>query len=77
MLTTIQLHEDVKNELASLKQESETYEEVIKRLIEESDMRKRSNRELLIEGCKVMAEESLKICKEFDAIEPKWPEWKE
>jgi len=30
---------------------------------------KREQKQLLIEGCKAMAEESLKITKEFEAIE--------
>ena len=38
----------------------------------------RKQRELLIEGCKEMAEESLKIAKEFDAIEEDFDwEWKD
>lgn len=77
MITTIQLHSTTKAALASLIKENETYEEVIKRLISVSEMRKQHTEKLLIESCKVMAEDSLKICKEFDAIEPAWPEWKE
>ena len=77
-ITTIQLQEQVKNELERLKVEPrETYEDVIKRLIKEREIQKRKQRELLIEGCKVMAEESLKICKEWEVAEPEWPEWKE
>lgn len=38
---------------------------------------KRMQEELLIEGCKVMAEESLKIAREFEAIEEDFDwEWK-
>ncbi len=39
---------------------------------------RREREELLIEGCKVMAEENLKITKEFEAIEDidNW-EWNE
>ncbi len=33
------------------------------------EKQKREQKELLIEGCKEMAEESLKITKEFEAIE--------
>ncbi len=66
MVTTIQLQESVKSQLEKLKAEpKETYEEVIKRLIREQEIRKRKQRELLIEGYKEMAEESLKICEEF------------
>ena len=37
----------------------------------------KKTRELLIEGCKEMAEENLKICKEWEAIDAEmdW-EWK-
>lgn len=66
MVTTIQLQEKVKNELERLKTEPrETYEDVIRRLIREVETQKRKQRELLIEGYKDMAEESLKICEEF------------
>ena len=41
-------------------------------------MKKKKQRELLIEGCKEMAEESIKITKEFEAIEEDFDwEWKE
>jgi hypothetical protein len=30
----------------------------------------------LKEGCKEMAEDSLKMCKDWRAAEPEWPEWK-
>lgn len=78
MVTTIQLQEPVKAELEKLKCEpKETYEDVIKRLIREREIQKRKNRELLIEGCKEMAEDSRKICKEWEVADPDWPEWKE
>ncbi len=69
MVTTIQLNEKVKNALDRLKTNKETYEEVILNLLTISEKCKREKEELLIEGCKVMAEESLKITKEFEAIE--------
>lgn len=69
-ITTIQLHSNVKKELDGLKQKSsETYEEVIVRLVKEKEEKKRRDNALLIDGCKAMAEESLKITKEFEAIE--------
>lgn len=65
MATTIQVHEGVRAELASLKEDSETYEDVIKRIMRENEKWRRENKALLIEGYKAMAEESLKICEEF------------
>jgi predicted CopG family antitoxin len=77
MITTIQLNENVKNELDRIKTGKETYEEVIISLMKISEKCKREQEQLLIEGCKVMAEENLKITKEFEAIEDleDW-EWK-
>jgi predicted CopG family antitoxin len=69
MVTTIQLNEGVKQQLDFLKTNKETYEEVILSLIKLAENTRRKNKELLIEGCKVMAEENLKIAKEFEAIE--------
>ena len=69
MVTTIQLNENVKNALDRLKSNKETYEEVILNLMQIAEKCKREQEELLIEGCKVMAEESLKIAREFEAIE--------
>ncbi len=69
MVTTIQLNENVKNALDKLKINKETYEEVILNLMKTTEKCKREQEQLLIEGCKVMAEESLKIAKEFEAIE--------
>jgi len=69
MVTTIQLNENVKNALDRLKTSKETYEEVILNLLKFVDMQKRKRKELLIEGCRAMAEENLKITKEFEAIE--------
>lgn len=69
MVTTIQLNENVKNALDRLKSDKETYEEVILSLMKIAEACKREQRELLIEGCKVMAEENLKITREFEAIE--------
>lgn len=69
MITTIQLNEKVKNALDKLKTNKETYEEVIINLMKIAEKHKREQEHLLIEGCKVMAKESLKIAKEFEAIE--------
>jgi hypothetical protein len=69
MITTIQLNENVKNALDRLKENKETYEEVILNLMKIAEKCKREQKQLLIEGYKEMAEESLKINKEFEAIE--------
>jgi len=69
MVTTIQLNEDVKRALDRLKSDKETYEQVILKLMKVAEKCKREQEQLLIEGCKVMAEENLKITKEFEAIE--------
>ncbi len=69
MVTTIQINENVKNILDRLKTNKETYEAVILNLIQIAEVHKKEQEQLLIEGCKEMAEESLKIAKEFEAIE--------
>ena len=69
MVTTIQLNEDVKRILDKLKIGRETYEEVIVKMMTDLEKQKREQEQLLIEGCKEMAGENLKITKEFEAIE--------
>ena len=66
MVTTIQLNENVKKILDRLKINKETYEEVILNLMEIAEKYKREQEQLLIEGCKEMAEENLKIAKEWE-----------
>ena len=68
MVTSIQLNEDVKKALDRMKSNKETYEQAILNLMKIAEKYKREQEELLIEGCKVMAKESLKITKEFEAI---------
>ena len=77
MVTTIQLNENVKSALDRLKTNKETYEEIILKLMRAAEEQKRRQRRLLIEGYKEMAEESLKICKEWEAADAEldW-EWK-
>lgn len=76
MITTIQLSEQTKNSLNKMKLDRETYESLIIRMIQLLENKKRKQKEFLIEGCKVMAEENLAITKEFESIEnlDKW-EW--
>jgi len=78
MITSIQLNENVKKALGRMKDEKESYEKVILNLMKIAEAYKRKQEHLLIEGCKAMAEENLKITKEFEAIEDleKW-EWDE
>ena len=72
MITTIQIHEKVKKELDKIKEEKESYEEVILKLMEKVEMEKRKNKELLIEGYKEMAEDSLKINEEWSNADVDW-----
>jgi len=78
MVTTIQLNEDVKKALDRIKAKKETYEDVIVNLMKIAEENKRKQTKLLIEGCKEMAEESLKITKGFEITdaEVEW-EWNE
>ena len=63
MVTTIQLNENVKKALDRIKSNKETYEDVIVNLMQIVEESKRKQEQLLIEGYKEMAEESLKIAK--------------
>jgi len=78
MVTTIQLNENVKNALDRLKSNKETYEDLIVRMMNQIDEQKREHVKLMIEGAKETAEESLKITKEFEAVEEDFDwEWKD
>ena len=66
MVTSIQLNENVKNALDRMKSNKETYEEVILNLMKTAEKCKREQEQLLIEGYKEMAEDSLKIAKEWE-----------
>ena len=48
---------------------NKSFEDVIVRMMRQVEEQRRKQEELLIEGYKEMAEESLKITKEFEAIE--------
>lgn len=79
MITTIQLNNSVKNTLNNFKETGrQTYEDVIINLISIAEQQKILNQELLIEGYKEMAEDSLRICKEWEAVDSEldW-EWDE
>ena len=66
MVTTIQLNENVKNALDRMKSNKETYEEVILNLMKIAEKNKREQEQLLIEGCKEMYDDMLKITKEWE-----------
>jgi thiamine monophosphate synthase len=66
MVTTIQLNESTKNSLLQLREKKETYEEIILNLIKLTELQKRKQEELLIEECKEMYDENLKIAKEWE-----------
>lgn len=69
MVTTIQLNENVKKELDRLKMNKFTYEQVILNLLKTAEECKRNQEELLIEGCKEMADDMIKICKEWEGVD--------
>jgi predicted CopG family antitoxin len=69
MITTIQLDESVKRALDRLKENKETYEQVIVNLIRLVEEQRKKQEELLIEGCKVMYQDMLDINKEWEAVD--------
>ncbi len=67
IITTIQLRENVKMALESLKEKpGQSYEDVIVKLIDEKKMKKEELEKLLIEQCKEMYEEDIKVAKEWE-----------
>jgi len=66
MVTSIQLNENVKNALDRMKSNKETYEEIILNLMKIAEKCKREQEQLLIEGCKEMYDDMLKISKEWE-----------
>jgi len=76
MITTIQLNKEVKLKLEKLKEsKKETYEQTILKLINSKEESKRKKEELIIEGCKEMAKDNLKITKEWEHVDTKDWEW--
>lgn len=69
MVTTIQLNEDVKKALDRIKTNKETYEEVIVNLMNIAEKCKREQEQLLIEGCKEMYEDMIRINKEWEVVD--------
>lgn len=71
MIKTIQLRENVKNQLGRLKTNKETYDGLILNLIKISEQCKRKQKVLLIEECKEMAKYNLIITKEWESTDDK------
>lgn len=70
MITSIQIRQNVKNELKRLKEKNnESYEDIIVKLIRLSEQQKRKKEDLMIEGCKIMAEDSLRLTKEWESTD--------
>ena len=79
MVTTIQVSDKLKDTLSLMKESSsQSYEQVILQIIRTLEEQKRKHVDLMIEGAKETAEESLKITREFEAIEEDFDwEWKD
>ena len=69
MITTIQIHKTIKDELDLFRKDNETYEDILVRFIKAERNLRRMNKKLLIEGCKEMAEDSLRITKEWESTD--------
>jgi hypothetical protein len=70
MVSTIQLHENVKKEPNRMKRKAnESYEDIIVRLIRLVESQKREREELMVEGCKEMAEDNLRIVREWEILD--------
>jgi predicted CopG family antitoxin len=69
-ITTIQIRENVKKSLENLKERAnESYEEVIVKILREKEKNKKELEKLLIEGCKEMAQDMIRINKEWEGID--------
>jgi len=70
MVTTIQINHDVKDALNRMKATGkETYEQVILQMIRIIEKQKREQEGLMIEGCKEMFEDMIKINKEWESVD--------
>jgi CRISPR/Cas system CSM-associated protein Csm2 small subunit len=69
-ISTIQIRNNVKDDLDRLREKSnDSYENIIARLIDIAEQQKRKNEELLIEGCKEMAEDMIKINRGWESAD--------
>jgi len=72
MITSIQINSEVKKSLDKMKETGkETYEDVIVEMMKVIEKNKRAKKELLKEGCIEMAEDSLRITKEWETTDSK------
>lgn len=69
MVTSIQLNETVKKDLDRFRNGKETYESIILGLMKMVKNYRISQEQLMKEGYEEMAEENLKIEKEFERVE--------
>jgi len=70
MRTTIQVHEALKQEIQSFREHSrETYEDILKRLIQMVRLQETSKNKDLVSGYEEMAEDSKKIAKVWAVTE--------
>lgn len=73
MVTTIQLKENVRDALDRMKETGkETYEEVIVKMMRNTEEQMRKQKQLLKEGYIEMAKESININKEWSSIDKDW-----
>ena len=67
-ISTIQIRRNVKDSLERLKEKpNESFEEVIVKLIQEKKQSKEEFEKLMIEECKEMYEDNLRISKEWES----------
>ena len=69
MITTIQLSESTKRELLKLKEENQTFEEVIISLLKEREESKQKNIDLVKAEAKVLNSINLEISKSLEGVE--------
>jgi predicted CopG family antitoxin len=79
MITSIQIHKDVKQALYRMKTSPrESYEDIIVRMMKIINNNKKDHEKLMKEGCIAMADESKKLAEEWLEVSTNadW-EWKE
>jgi predicted CopG family antitoxin len=69
MVTTIQLSESLKEALSNLKDEKETFEQVIIKLFDEHNQKIKDKEQLLEEQCKEMYSDMVEINSEWENTE--------
>ena len=69
MITTIQIRDNVKNQLSFLKNENQTFEDVIVSLLEEKELRKDGNASLIKAEAQELNNINQKISQELQDVE--------